>query len=264
MQVILFVHGAGKQSPNYYKAPLSALTALLGSEPPHAAVYYADVTNPVPKAHVTRAARNKKKKNHPATDGDEATYFKMAFAMLVQGDFDSLPQSERHTAIFALPGQFLAELIATELNEMAGYLFSSKTHEAIQQRMRDGLANAVELGDEIVIASHSLGSIVAFDALHDLASPHPISSFFTLGSPLSKLRRLNIRGPDFGAIPDSVNEWFNLYDTTDPIANVLGPAFPSRPLRLRDVFVDVNTDPIRSHDYFRNPETLAELTAALL
>lgn len=264
MQVILFVHGAGSQAPNYFKEPLNALTALLGSEPPHTAVYYADVMNPAPKTRKTAAAHKKKKTTRATADGDEATYFKMAFAMLVQGDFDSLPQSERHTAVFALPGQFLAELIANELNEMAGYLFSSKTHEAIQQRMRDGLANAVELGDEIVIAAHSLGSIVAFDALHDLASPHRVSAFFTLGSPLSKLRRLNIRGPDFGAIPDSVSEWFNLYDTTDPIANVLGPAFPSRPLRLRDVFVDVNTDPIRSHDYFRNPETLAELAAALL
>ena len=154
--------------------------------------------------------------------------------------------------------------MATELNEITGYLFNPNAYNAIQKRMRDGLDQAAQNGDAIVIASHSLGTVVAFDALHAIGARYNVSTFFTMGSPLAKLRRLGSRGTDLGQITsDHVKEWLNLYDTTDPIANVLGPAFPLPGYRLRDVFVDVSTDPIPSHDYFRNAETLATIAAAL-
>lgn len=256
-KVIVFVHGAGKWKKDYYKEPLAGLTALLGAEPASVGVWYSDLAEVEAEGAPHRRGKDK-------LDGGEVTNFKAAFAMLVQSDFNALPQYERHTAAFSMPAQFLAEIIIADLEQVAGYLFSSQTFNAVQTRMRDGLNQALGMGDEIVIASHSLGTVVAFDALRETALNSNVSSFFTLGSPLSKLRRLNIRTGDMGAIPGNVGEWLNLYDTTDPIANALGPVFPSRPFRLRDVFVDVETDPIRSHDYFHNEETLAELAAAML
>ncbi|MBI4670650.1 MAG: hypothetical protein HY741_03145 [Chloroflexi bacterium] len=262
-KVIVFVHGAGKFKKNYFKEPLAALTALLGTQPPAVGVWYSDIASV--GASLGVAARGKTRGKRGRTlDGDEVANFKAAFAMLVQSDFNALPQYERHTIAFAMPAQFLAEVIATDLTQVAGYLFDSKTYSAIQTRMRDGLNQALGMGDEIVIASHSLGSVVAFDCLKESAGNSNVASLFTLGSPLSKLRRLNLRTGDLGAIPGNVGEWLNLYDSTDPVANALGPVFPSRPFRLRDVFVDVDTDPIRSHDYFRNEETLTELAAAML
>lgn len=258
-KVIVFVHGAGRVKPNYYKEPLAGLGELLGTTPEAVGVYYSDLVSPAVHKAGARARRTRNGLN-----GDEAANFKAAFAMLVQSDFNALPQYERHAAAFAMPAQFLAEIITTDLNQVAEYLFASRTYNAVQKRMRDGLNQALGMGDEVVIASHSLGSLVAFDALRETAANSNVSCLFTLGSPLSKLRRLNIRTGDLGAIPGNVGEWLNLYDTTDPVANALGPVFPSRPFRLRDVFVDVETDPIRSHDYFHNEETLAELAAALL
>jgi hypothetical protein len=257
-KVIVFVHGTGKYKKNWHHEPLAALTALLGAQPSAVGVWYSDLASVGASPGV--AARSKKDR----LDGDEVNNFKTAFAMLVQSDFNALPQYERHNIAFTMPAQFLAEIIATDLTQVAGYLFDSKTYHAIQTRMRDGLNRALGMGDEIVIASHSLGSVVAFDCLKETAGSSNVTSFFTLGSPLSKLRRLNLRTADFGAMPGNVGEWLNLYDTTDPVANALGPVFPSRPFRLRDVFVDVETDPIRSHDYFRNEETLTELAGALL
>jgi hypothetical protein len=258
-KVIVFVHGAGKFKKNWYKEPLAALTTLLGAEPLAVNVWYSDIA--AVGATMAVAARGKKRRT---LDSNEVNNFKAAFAMLTQSDFNSLPQYERHNIAFTMPAQFLAEIIASDLTQVAGYLFDSKTYNAIQTRMRDGLTLALGMGDELVIASHSLGSVVAFDCLKETARNSNIASFFTLGSPLSKLRRLNLRTADLGAIPGNVGEWLNLYDTTDPIANALGPVFPSRPFRLRDVFVDVETDPIRSHDYFHNEETLTELASALL
>lgn len=250
-KVIVFVHGAGKFKNDYHRETLVGLTELLGAQPHAIGVWYSDLLN-----------AGRKKVSH--ADGSEVENFKAAFSMLVHGDFSSLPHHERHNAAFIMPAQFLAEMIAADLNQIASYLFASKMYNAIQTRMRDGLNKALGMGSEIVIASHSLGSVVAFDCLRETAAHTNVSTFFTLGSPLSKLRRLTLRTNDLGAIPGNIGEWLNLYDTTDPMANALGPMFPSRPFRLRDVFVDVETDPIRSHDYFHNEQTLAELAAAML
>jgi len=269
-KVIVFVHGSGKYKKDYYKDTLGGLTALLGEAPPAVGVWYSDLTNlETPNGAGARKKGGAKKKPAPrngtasALDSEEAN-FRAAFAMLVQSDFNALPQYERHAAAFNMPPQFLAEIISTELSQVAAYLFSSDIYNAVQTRMRDALNKALGMGDEIVIASHSLGTVVAFDALKETAGNSNVATLFTLGSPLSKLRRLSIRTGDLGAIPGSVGEWLNLYDSTDPIANALGPVFPSRPFRLRDIFVDVETDPIRLHDYFHNEETLTEIAAALL
>lgn len=253
-KVIVFVHGAGKYPKNYYREPLGGLTALLGTKPQAVGVWYSDLLH-----HAFAAKQNRRVRS-----GGEVENFQAAFSMLVHSDFAALPHHERHNAAFIMPAQFLAEMIASDLQQFAAYLFFSKTYHAIQTRMRDGLNQALGLGDEIVIASHSLGSVVAFDCLRETAARSNVSTFFTLGSPLSKLRRLTIRTNDLGQVPWNIGEWLNLYDTTDPMANALGPMFPSRSFRLRDVFVDVEADPIRSHDYFHNEQTLAELAAAML
>lgn len=268
-KVLVLVHGAGKQPSTYAKEPLAALAALLGAEPPAVSVWYADIGNvgDPPRSGLRGRSRGRSSRGatpQPHLDTEEVSNFKAAFSMLVQSDLNSLPQYERHTAVFGMPAQFLAEIIATDLNQVASYLFSSQVAAAIQKRMLDGLNKALGLGDELVIASHSLGSVVAFDCLRTANGADNVSTFFTLGSPLSKLRRLSLRTGDLGAIPGSVGEWLNLYDTTDPVANALGPVFPSRQFRLRDIFVDVDNDPIHSHDYLTNPETLAEIAAAML
>ncbi|MGE5138570.1 MAG: hypothetical protein ACM3JD_03825, partial [Rudaea sp.] len=86
----------------------------------------------------------------------------------------------------------------------------------------------------------------------------------TLGSPLAILRRLGAGGPELGAIRyTSVQQWMNLYDTTDPVSNAIGPQFPLHGYRLHDVFVDIAALPPASHDYFRNPETQQIIAAAL-
>ncbi|MBM3127583.1 MAG: hypothetical protein FJ009_02995 [Chloroflexi bacterium] len=69
---------------------------------------------------------------------------------------------------------------------------------------------------------------------------------------------------DLGAITaQTVARWYNLYDTTDWIADPLGPAFPKPGYRLHDIFVNVAFDPISSHDYFNNRETIQMFADAL-
>ena len=134
--------------------------------------------------------------------------------------------------------------------------------ELIQRAIKHGLDQAVQEYDEIVLASLSLGTVVSFDVLKQSADRYKIASWFTTGSPLAKLRRVGARPSDLGVIaPANVARWLNLYDTTDIIADAIGPQFPD--YRLYDVFVQVGNDPISAHDYFNNGETLDLLADAM-
>lgn len=72
------------------------------------------------------------------------------------------------------------------------------------------------LGDDTrVVLAHSLGSVVAYEALH--ARPQPLPMLITIGSPLglhSVIRRLQ-QPP---AYPTGVQHWINLADRDDIIA----------------------------------------------
>lgn len=262
MRVLVIVHGAGKQLPNYADNVVAAVAGILGAEPLYVPVYYADIGNV--GAPLLAPMILDPEQPPVMAEPPQVSQFKMAFAMQVQTNLDAMSQTERVVSYSTLSAQFLAELIATELNQIIGYLFSQDVYTRIQGRMSEGLDKAAALGDEIVIAAHSMGSLVAFDALRAAADKYRVSSFLSMGSPLAILRRMGARGPELGAISyATVREWLNLYDTTDPVSNPLGPQFPLHGYRLRDVFVDVAPLPPASHDYFHNAEALGIIASAL-
>jgi hypothetical protein len=62
---------------------------------------------------------------------------------------------------------------------------------------------------------------------------------------------------DLGKITrDTVAHWYNVYDNTDFVADALGQTLSTPAYQIHDIFVNVATDPIASHDYFTNPQTL--------
>lgn len=259
---MVFVHGAGKTGRDYYVEPLAAVTRVLGFQPPHVSVYYADISNKnwaVGSSEVMAAGRSPLVPETP-----RMTEFKAAFSQEAQRrPVDPTPAGQ--LSANALPGQDVARLIADEANQIAGYLFNPLIYNHIQFRIYDGLNNAAQIGDSIVVASHSLGTVVAFDALRALGARYNVSTLITLGSPLAILRQLGTRSSDLEEISyDHVGTWLNFYDTSDPVARALGPVFPLPGYRLRDVFVDVASAAIPSHDYFRNSEVLGEIAKALV
>jgi hypothetical protein len=261
-KVLVFVHGAGKQGRDYAVDPLAAVTLLLGAEPPCVPVYYGDIGNvgsPAGAESISDAAMPP-----GAAEPNTVTQFKMAFVQEVQSNFTALRAGGDTVSTTTVPWQSLADLIATEAEQIAGYLFNPEVYRKIQVRMIDGLNSAAQMGDSTVIASHSLGTLVAFDALRAEGEHYHISTFFTLGCSLAKLRRLGVRSAHLGAITYvNVSQWLNFYDTTDLIADPLGPAFPLPGYRLRDVYVNIAAAPLPSHDYFPNSEVLAEIARAM-
>lgn len=149
------------------------------------------------------------------------------------------------------------------IREIALYLTDSTVHQQIHFQVKRRLDEAMQY-DQIVLVSHSLGCLVAFDVLRECGDAYSkVSYWFTLGNPLLKIRRLGFP-TDLGKITlATVRQWYNLYDTTDIIANPIGPILSAPYYPVHDIFVDVGLDPMDSHDYFRDSPTLDMIAATL-
>ena len=256
-KVMVIVHGAGSFPSDYYKPLVAAIEQRLGGPFNYVPVYYADITNPLtPGVGVLTVP----------PDSPAAAKFKQDFLAEMQRAYDAqqtAPQSGEVTASsLGTRNVGSLDLVETIVKEVGQYLFTPSIAARIQTRLVAGLDQAAQQSDEIVFASLSLGTVVAFDVLKLFADRYKISYWFTTGCPLGKLRRLDVRPPGIGAIaPTNVAHWYNLYDTHDVIAGAIGPEFGD--YRIHDIYVQVGNDPISAHDYFNNGQTLDMLADAM-
>jgi len=113
------------------------------------------------------------------------------------------------------------ELVRGNLTQVRRYLQEPELRLAAQQRL-----DAVVTADTRVIVAHSLGSVVAYEALHRHAdSPHwaGVSTLVTLGSPLGIPNLIfdALEPPPFegrGRWPARLQRWTNISDDGDVVA----------------------------------------------
>ena len=83
------------------------------------------------------------------------------------------------------------------------------------------LAAASEKAEKVVVVAHSMGTILAYDVLRNCPECPPVSTLFTLGSPLGisevrdELVAIGQERTDFPAA--KLERWINIYDPLDPI-----------------------------------------------
>ncbi len=117
------------------------------------------------------------------------------------------------------------------LGEVTGYLTDDKIREYAQQRVLGLISSETRL-----VIAHSLGSVVAYEALHRTDRP---VTFVTLGSPLG-LRSIvypKLR-PQPPTVPSSMTRWYNIADRDDLVATEL----------------DLDFEPVAGHT--TKPETI--------
>ena len=117
-------------------------------------------------------------------------------------------------------------LLIGNLKQVSKYFRENPVRATVQERVADWIAP-----DTKVLIGHSLGSIVAYEAL--CAHPDwPVRTLVTLGSPLGirnlifeRLRPAPVNGK--GAWPRSIVRWVNVSDRGDIVAlsKELGPMF---------------------------------------
>lgn len=119
-----------------------------------------------------------------------------------------------------------------------------------------------------VVVAHSLGSVIAYEVLHELAEQLDVRLFLTLGSPLALPHAIFHRldpGPQQGrgARPAGVRRWANIADIGDFVAIPKG--------ELVRVFADVEelpeisiapTWPHSVLDYLKHPSVTKAITAS--
>lgn len=241
-RVMVMIHGAGPFSPDWYKPLVTAIQKELGHPFDYLPVYYADVA--------TRRAA--------LADSPSKAKFKAAFQKELQRSFQAtMSTMPAHRKGRAVAARSPIQMYAVTTQHVADYFFSPATRAAIQARLIEKLDEARKKFDEIVLVAHSLGTVVSFDVLKQYAARYNIVAFFTAGSPIAKLRRIGKYDDRLGAIDyQHVRRWYNVYDTTDWVADPLGTSFPKPGYRVFDVFVDIGVLPDASHDYLNNRETI--------
>ncbi|MFT3719996.1 hypothetical protein [Pseudorhodoferax sp.] len=105
--------------------------------------------------------------------------------------------------------------------DVAKYL----THPDTRKKIDDGVRSAIQPGEDAVIVSHSLGTVVAYSVLTSRTGAFPdtkVPLFVTLGSPLAvNAVRSRLRPHGF---PPMVGSWYNAMDPDDVVA--LYPLIP--------------------------------------
>jgi hypothetical protein len=130
-------------------------------------------------------------------------------------------------------------LMIGDLKQVVRYMNDSQIHDDVQRIVQNLLTE-----DTRVVIGHSLGSVVAYEAL--CRKPANVVSFITLGSPLG-IRNLifdRLTPPPHAGIgvwPGRVTQWTNIADKGDIVAmqRQLAPLFGDR---IKDILVHNGAD----------------------
>lgn len=120
-------------------------------------------------------------------------------------------------------------------NDVAAYVCRNDLRTRVRGFVRDALCRLAYRQDvgAIVVNSHSNGTPIAYDVLHEL-TPNAMGKVYALvtaGSPLRKYADLFTWGTEIGNIKliASPTPWLNFWDPRDPVADPLAPGADWRP-----------------------------------
>ncbi|MGI5054935.1 hypothetical protein ACM9HC_33225, partial [Streptomyces sp. JAC18] len=106
------------------------------------------------------------------------------------------------------------QAFALHLSQVARYLSRRGDRAALGAAVRSRVLEGLDPARPLVVVSHSLGTVVAYEALHEYRGP--VALWVTLGSPLALggvvLQRLVPRPP---SCPEEVGAWLNFWDRND-------------------------------------------------
>jgi hypothetical protein len=130
-----------------------------------------------------------------------------------------------------LPGPVKQAIIKKAAMEAYYFLFDKeyqrtdgqrfKVRQELRRRLLDNLGEAGQRAGKIVLVTHSMGTMVAYDVLRNCPGCLPVDTLFTLGSPLGIKEvedELVAAGQDRVDFPAAtLRRWINIYDPLDPI-----------------------------------------------
>ena len=177
-------------------------------------VYWADVLYDTPDEDPENRYRE-------AAPGALKTYEDSWWDEVRAGAFDLagdvLDALKRYFGMDAAAEHFLGE----RLKDLARYYQDRNIRETLRERLKQAILDHQD--KRIMLLSHSMGTIIAYDVLRQLGRRHPrltIDHFVTLGSPLGLPHvkyRISREQPPVRT-PSIVRRWSNFADRRDPVA----------------------------------------------
>jgi hypothetical protein len=167
-----------------------------------------------------------------------------------------------------------AEFVIEEhLSDVAYYLADAEIRRSVLGIAQATLTEARRQHDSIVVVSHSLGTVVAYDLLATADTARPVTFLLTAGSPLGlpAVQRHLVGGargtvPGLPTIDTDVNpRWLNAYDVSDVVALIhpLRDCFRGGRESIRDVVTHNPTGPHSISDYLSDPDVAVAVATAL-
>lgn len=98
---------------------------------------------------------------------------------------------------------------------------SFKVRSELRNRLLDQLRKAKQQSEKVILVTHSMGTMVAYDVLRNCPDCPQVETLFTIGSPLGVQEvqdELVAEGMDHVDFPAAtLNRWINVYDPLDPV-----------------------------------------------
>jgi len=242
VKVIVTVHGTGLNTRDFANDHISAVAAALGWTPPHLPVFWGDL---IDAGSLLIAGQRRAMRWLRQRSGSHG------YLALLQRSLSAL-----EPAITILHG--LIDSIAG----VVSYFLMPRRRRQIYERLQTVLSEASSSSSGVILLTHSLGCLVAFDVLSAAARDYNVAAWVSLGCPLAIMFRTVWRHRGLGALtPATVPLWYNLYNKADPIAGAISTILPSGTVSDRQM--SGNRHPLQAHRYWDSPE-LARLVADLL
>lgn len=172
---------------------------------------------------------------------------------------DIIDSMKKHFGMDALADKVLQE----KLNDLSQYYEEESIRQSLRNQLRDAILDNKE--QRIMVLSHSMGTIIAYDVLRRIGKEFPrmiVDHFVTLGSPLGlpHVRYKIIQENAPVRTPSIVKKWSNFADKRDPVAmdTKLSGDYEanSNGVKVEDDLVANDWDGIhhKSYGYLRTPE----------
>lgn len=152
----------------------------------------------------------------------------------------------------------ITELVATILDyalDLPLYLggtYGGEMRSIVEEKIK---SMAKKTGCQVVVVGHSLGSVIAYDAVANLFAADknsPVACLVTMGSPLGWVARLRAKrtcANNLPAVPDDL-KWLNFYNKVDPVPLKNGLSAEAFPFVKNIETVYEGKDPIDAHSAY--------------
>jgi hypothetical protein len=120
-----------------------------------------------------------------------------------------------------LPISLQNQVVNRALTQVAGYLDDASLKRTILEvasvAMSEGTKSAERDNESLIVIAHSLGTVIALEALADF-NERGVDLLMTIGSPLSSETVASRMHPKARNWPHSVRKWINISDPEDLVA----------------------------------------------